>query len=106
MIKLESVTYPPVALHIKGFTGSKLKPDTITIANGEDGIPVKYILAAEERGVAALQSGEAPSQQLKPKMPGFLAVIEHVEGVYGVLSEREGQIVSRTREFISRHFGH
>ena len=62
--------------------------------------------AAEEHGVAALQSGEAPSQQLKPKMPGFLAVIEHVEGVYGVLSEREGQIVSRTREFISRHFGH
>jgi hypothetical protein len=64
MIKLESVTYPPVALHIKGFfTGSKLKPDTITIANGEDGIPVKYILAAEERGTIDKQ----PTYSVSPK---------------------------------------
>jgi hypothetical protein len=64
VIKLESVTYPPVALHIKGFTGSELKPDTITIANGEDGIPVKYILSAEERGTIDKQTTNSSSPKL------------------------------------------
>ena len=64
--------------------------------------------AAEEHGVATLQTGEAPSQQLKPKMPLLEDVLNHVNslsvvGNCNVISRQVGAEIAYN--FISRHFG-
>jgi len=66
------------------------------------------LLAAEECGVAALQSGEAPSQQLKPKMPLLEEVEKAVANLYpnSRLSPLERETITHAYIFISRHFGH
>jgi len=55
MMKLESVNYPAVGLHIKSFTGNRKCPDSIVIYNGDDGVPVRYVRAAEDCGAKPVQ---------------------------------------------------
>ena len=57
--------------------------------------------AAEERGVSALQSGEAPSQQLKPKMPSLSDFIAWCS-IQGFDLEN----ATASYMYIARHFGH
>ena len=66
-------------------------------------------LAAEELGAPAEQSGEAPRQQLKPKMPSFAEVYTEWSGVNPHLApktDRERIIAHDIYNIIARHFGH
>lgn len=65
------------------------------------------LLAAEELGVAALQSGEAPSQQLKPKMPLLTEILSaYAAKNPGYMSTNIEGAMCFAYKYISRHFGH
>lgn len=67
------------------------------------------LLAAEERGTIAKKSGEAPNQQLKPKMP----LLEEIQDAFAVDCSDTGHVtadeyaaIDFVYNYISRHFGH
>ena len=66
------------------------------------------LLAAEELGTIVKQSGEAPNQQLKPKMPSYEECVTGIgdapEGVVSPGSVIVGMVLMY--QYIARHFGH